>query len=123
MFALNRRDRPAMPRVQSAARCCGFSKRPAAHGSIEARLLAPIFAKLRLVAANSGIKEENITLSTPLRRPGGTFAAEIGLDSLDEVELAMDIEQEFNVRFFDDFARRIETMFDLCVLIAKQQPS
>jgi len=55
-----------------------------------------IFERLRtLLAEQFSVNEESITMDT-------TFVDDLGVDSLDVVELTMAIEEEFNVPEFDD---------------------
>jgi acyl carrier protein len=57
----------------------------------------------------------------PERITRGTALADLGLDSLDLVELVMDLEEEFGVPISDDEAGRIKTVEDLIRLIERHR--
>ena len=50
--------------------------------------------------------------------PATTFA-EIGFDSLDEVELVMDVEEEFDIELPDEPAQDCRTVGDLIALVER----
>jgi len=63
---------------------------------IERKAAIMIFEKLRaIIAAQFAINESSITMDT-------TFIDDLGVDSLDVVELTMAIEEAFDVPEFDD---------------------
>ena len=57
------------------------------------------------LSRDAGIAPERITLSS-------SFIEDIGADSLDIVELVMELEEEFEVTIPDDEAERIKTVAD-----------
>ena len=88
----------------------------------EAAKLGPIFDALRdVLATYLGMPAAEIRLTTPLRRASDPFAAEVGIDSLDLVELTMEIEEDFDIAVPDDVANHLETVWDLCVWIFKHR--
>jgi acyl carrier protein len=71
------------------------------------------FEKVRaIIAKQLDIPEENITEETRL-------IDDLKADSLDVVELIMDLEQEFNVEIPDDELPNIRTVADILGYIAK----
>ena len=88
----------------------------------EAAKLGPIFEALRdVLATYLGMPAAEIRLTTPLRRASDPFAAEVGIDSLDLVELTMEIEEDFDISVPGDVANHLETVWDLCVWIFKHR--
>ena len=63
-----------------------------------------------IVASKLGITEEEIT-------PDKNLTNDLGADSLDVVELSMELEREFNLKFEDTDTEKIQTVDDLCKLI------
>ena len=49
---------------------------------------------------------------------GKTFTGDLGADSLDEVELVMAVEEEFEIEISDEEAERIKTVDDALLLVA-----
>ncbi len=63
-----------------------------------------IDSKIRdIVCAQLGVSEENLTSET-------SFVNDLGADSLDTVELVMEIEDEFELSIPDDDVEEIETV-------------
>jgi acyl carrier protein len=56
-----------------------------------------------IVADNLGVDREKITLET-------SFVNDLGADSLDQVELVMELEEEFDINIPDDAAEKIQTV-------------
>ena len=71
---------------------------------IEARVKAIIVDKL-------GVDESEVT-------PNASFTNDLGADSLDTVELIMELEKEFGMSIPDDQAEKISTVQDAVVYIA-----
>ncbi|MDR0982066.1 MAG: acyl carrier protein [Culturomica sp.] len=65
---------------------------------IQSRVKAIIVDKL-------GVDESEVT-------PNATFTNDLGADSLDTVELIMELEKEFNITIPDDQAEKITTVGD-----------
>ena len=71
---------------------------------IEARVKAIIVDKL-------GVDESEVT-------PNASFTTDLGADSLDTVELIMELEKEFGMSIPDDQAEKISTVQDAIDYIA-----
>ena len=56
-----------------------------------------------IVAEQLGVDKEKV-------KPETSFVNDLGADSLDTVELVMELEEEFNVNIPDDAAEKIETV-------------
>ena len=66
-----------------------------------------------LVSEHLGVDIEKITDET-------SFINDLGADSLDIVELVMDLEEEFDVKIPEDIADKIQTVGDAVTFIAEQ---
>lgn len=64
-----------------------------------------------IIAKQLGIKEEQITLAAKLEE-------DLGMDSLDSIELVMALEDTFNIEIFDEDAERMLTIQDIIVYLA-----
>ena len=58
---------------------------------------------IAIVAEQLGVDKEKV-------KPETSFVNDLGADSLDTVELVMELEEEFNVNIPDDAAEKIETV-------------
>lgn len=58
---------------------------------------------IKIVAEQLGVEEEKV-------KPETSFVSDLGADSLDTVELVMELEEEFNVNIPDDAAEKIQTV-------------
>lgn len=67
----------------------------------------------KIIAEDYGIKKEEITESS-------SFKDDLGLDSLDCVELTMAMEEEFNICISDEDASEMNTIMDAVRYIEKQ---
>ena len=63
-----------------------------------------------IIASKLGIDESEIT-------PEKSLVNDLGADSLDVVELSMELEREFNLKFEDSDTEKIQTVTDLYNLI------
>ena len=73
--------------------------------------MATLQDKLRsIIASKLGLDESEIT-------PEKNLSNDLGADSLDVVELSMDLEREFNLKFEDADTEKIQTVADLYKLI------
>ena len=73
--------------------------------------MATIQDKVRsIIASKLGLSEDEIT-------PEKNLSNDLGADSLDVVELSMDLEREFNLKFEDSDTEKIQTVEDLYKLI------
>jgi acyl carrier protein len=69
-----------------------------------------------LMMDRCGIPEEKF-------RPEATLLGDLELDSLDAVELAMALEDEFNIKVTDEDMMPVRTVSDVMVLIRQLQAS
>ncbi len=73
--------------------------------------MATVQDKIRsIIASKLGLDESEIT-------PDKNLSNDLGADSLDVVELSMDLEREFNLKFEDSDTEKIQTVEDLYKLI------
>jgi acyl carrier protein len=66
------------------------------------------------VAEQLGVDKEKVT-------PATHFVNDLGADSLDTVELVMELEEEFDVDIPDDAAEKIQTVGQAIEFIESQQ--
>ncbi len=66
----------------------------------------------RLLMDRCGVKEERITSEA-------TLQGDLGLDSLDAVELAISIEDEFNLKILDEDMKKLSTVADAVAIIRR----
>ena len=69
-----------------------------------------------LFAEQLGVDKEKIT-------PETSFVNDLGADSLDTVELVMELEEEFDINIPDDEAEKIQTVGEAIEFIEKTQDS
>ena len=70
-------------------------------------VLELIFEKVREVISNVlGIEPEDITMES-------SFTEDLGADSLDVVELIMDLQEEFDIEIPDEEAEKVQTVGDV----------
>jgi len=67
-----------------------------------------------IVAEQLGVDREKVTVET-------SFVNDLGADSLDTVELVMELEEEFDVNIPDDAAEKIQTVGQAIDFIEKAQ--
>ena len=73
--------------------------------------MATLQDKIRsIIASKLGLDEDEIT-------PDKNLTNDLGADSLDVVELSMETEREFNLKFEDSDTEKIQTVEDLYKLI------
>lgn len=58
-----------------------------------------------IIMEQLGVEDEEVT-------PAASFADDLGADSLDQVELVMALEEEFNIEISDEEAEKIKTVQD-----------
>ncbi len=63
-----------------------------------------------IVVDKLGVEESQVT-------PEANFTSDLGADSLDTVELIMELEKEFNISIPDDDAQKIATVGDAIAYI------
>lgn len=69
-----------------------------------AKVAATVMERVKdIVADNLGVDREKIT-------PETSFVNDLGADSLDTVELVMELEEEFDINIPDDAAEKIQTV-------------
>jgi acyl carrier protein len=69
-----------------------------------------------IVAEQLGVDREKVT-------PETHFINDLGADSLDTVELVMELEEEFDINIPDDAAEKIETVGQAIKFIEESQAS
>ena len=69
-----------------------------------------------IVAEQLGVEKDKIT-------PETSFVNDLGADSLDTVELVMELEEEFDINIPDDAAEKIQTVGQAIGFIDKAQES
>ncbi|WP_026363141.1 acyl carrier protein [Methylopila sp. M107] len=74
-------------------------------GTIERKVTA-------IVAGQLGVDPAKI-------RPGSSLRSDLGADDLDQVELVMALEEEFDVSIPDDEADRAKTVGEMVALVAR----
>jgi acyl carrier protein len=67
-----------------------------------------------IVATQLGVSKDQIT-------PETHFVNDLGADSLDQVELVMELEEEFDINIPDDAAEKIQTVGQAIEYIEKTQ--
>lgn len=73
-----------------------------------------IFERVKQLAVSEmGVDGDKITLTTSLK--------DMGLDSLDAIELIMAIEEEYSIEISEEDARQMETMENIVAYIEKHQ--
>jgi len=72
-----------------------------------------VFEKIKaMIKEELGIDEEKITLEARL-------SEDLGADSIDAVELIMNVEDEFNIEVSDEQAQNIKTVGDVVAFVEK----
>jgi acyl carrier protein len=69
-----------------------------------------------IVAEQLGVDREKVS-------PETSFVNDLGADSLDTVELVMELEEEFDINIPDDAAEKIQTVGQAIEFIEKAQAS
>lgn len=69
-----------------------------------------------IVAEQLGVDKEKVT-------PDTSFVNDLGADSLDTVELVMELEEEFDISIPDEEAEKIQTVGQAIQFIEKAQSS
>ena len=70
----------------------------------------------KIVAEQLGVNDADI-------KPESTFVDDLGADSLDTVELVMELEEEFDINIPDDAAEKIQTVGQAIKFIEEAQTS
>lgn len=69
--------------------------------------MSEIEAKIKAIVVDKlGVDEKNVT-------PEASFTNDLGADSLDTVELIMELEKEFNIQIPDEATEQITTVGDV----------
>lgn len=77
--------------------------------------MAPVKERvIEIVAEQLGVSKEQIT-------PETSYINDLGADSLDMVELVMELEEEFDINVPDDAADKIQTVGQTIEYIEKMQ--
>ena len=69
-----------------------------------------------IVAEQLGVEKDKVT-------PATNFIVDLGADSLDTVELVMELEEEFDISIPDDAAEKIQTVGQAIEYIEKAKQS
>src|SRR5205823_3074442 len=69
---------------------------------------------IKIVCDNLGVNREQVTRST-------SFTEDMGADSLDIVELVMQLEEEFNITIPDEQAEKIKTVGEAIDYIQRER--
>ena len=67
-----------------------------------------------IIVEQLGVNPEQVT-------PAASFIGDLGADSLDTVELVMELEEEFEINIPDDAAEKIQTVGQAVEFIEKHQ--
>lgn len=67
---------------------------------------------IECLVKEAGVDRDRIT-------PDATLVDDLDLDSLDVVELVMDLEDEFGIEISDEDSERVETVGDLVALVKR----
>ena len=68
----------------------------------------------QIISEQLGVDENEVT-------PSASFVDDLGADSLDQVELVMELEEEFDINIPDDAAEKIQTVGQAIEYIEKSQ--
>ena len=68
----------------------------------------------QIIVEQLGVDEGEVT-------PNASFVDDLGADSLDQVELVMELEEEFDINIPDDAAEKIQTVGQAIEYIEKSQ--
>ena len=108
----------ANPQEANYCRCCGakFEVRTRSHASD--RLLYKSGRQTEIEVKVKQIIADKLDIDISKVINSANFAMDLNADSLDTVELIMEIEKEFNITIPDESTQRIATVEDLtnCVL-------
>lgn len=75
-----------------------------------------IFEKIRPIIA------DKLDLGLSAITPEASFMKDLGADSIDKVELMMDIERDFHISILDSDQDKIQTVSDLVKVLKKLMP-
>lgn len=67
-----------------------------------------------IIVDKNGVEAEQVT-------DNADFKADLGMDSLDNVELLMEIEKEFGITIPDDEAEKVHTLNDCVEIVDRAQ--
>ena len=77
--------------------------------------MSEIFSRVKsIIVDRLGVEESKVTLEA-------TFKDDLGADSLDVVELIMELEDEFDLEISDEDAAKIVTVGDVVTYIEQHQ--
>ena len=88
---------------------------PPSPASWEVRIVASVEERvIDIVCENLGVNKEQVNRTT-------SFQEDMGADSLDIVELVMELEEEFEITIPDDQAEKIKTVGEAIDYIEREQ--
>lgn len=67
-----------------------------------------------IIVDKNGVEAEQVT-------DNANFETDLGMDSLDRVELLMEVEKEFSIEITDDEAEKVYTLADCVELVEKHK--
>jgi acyl carrier protein len=98
--------------IPQGGACPRTVERPSAW---EVQIVASVEERvIDIVCENLGVNKEQVTRQT-------SFQEDIGADSLDIVELVMELEEEFEITIPDDQAEKIKTVGEAIDYIEREQ--
>ncbi|WP_096199329.1 acyl carrier protein [Bacillus sp. FJAT-45350] len=77
--------------------------------------MADVLSRItKIIVDRLGVEESEV-------KPAASFKDDLGADSLDVVELVMELEDEFDLEISDEEAEKISTVADVVEYIQSQQ--
>ena len=109
---------PTQPPGDAPCPNCGtllwFTKTPDGLLFFNDETVRPILEKLvQIICDNLGVNKETVRLAQ-------SFTEDLGTDSLDMVEMMMELEEEFEIQIPDEDAERIRTVRDLVIYMLRR---
>lgn len=67
-----------------------------------------------IIVDKNGVSDEHVT-------DNANFETDLGMDSLDRIELMMEVEKEFKITILDDEAEKVHTLNDCVEIVDRAQ--